>query len=104
MQLTSRHRRWLERRGWRTTLDYRENIVRDSGGRLIGVMPMWRAEGEQWLDTTLPPFVSATATTVDEAWRGLRRVVQAAGAAEHRDDSHPAGDVDELRVVLATTG
>lgn len=75
MQLTSRHRRWLERRGWRTTLEYRENIIRDSDGRLVGVVPVWYAEGEQWLDAALPPFMAVSAATCDDAWRELRHAV-----------------------------
>lgn len=92
MQLTSRHRRWLERRGWRTTLDYRENVIRDSTGRLILVEPVWCAEGEQWLDAEIPQFVSTRAATVDAAWHGLRQLVQTALAAR---SAHAAGQPDD---------
>ena len=41
-------RRALERAGWRTTLDYRENHVRARDGRLLEVVPTWTAEVERY--------------------------------------------------------
>ena len=69
-------RRELERAGWRTTLEFRENNVRGRDGRLLQVEEIWHAEAErdpgrrsvQGLD-----FVHATATSVDEVWSKLRR-------------------------------
>jgi len=40
-------RRDLERAGWRTTLDYRENLIRARDGRLLQVEPVWHAEAER---------------------------------------------------------
>jgi hypothetical protein len=39
-------RRWLERGGWRTTLEFRENHIRSIEGRLLGTESMWVAEAE----------------------------------------------------------
>src|ERR687897_2508641 len=62
-------RRALERAGWRTTLDYRENHVRGRDGRLLEVVPSWTAEAERF-DGDLA-VASAVATTADEAWAHL---------------------------------
>ena len=40
-------RRELERAGWRTTLEYRENHVRGRDGTLLEVHPAWYAEAER---------------------------------------------------------
>jgi len=69
-------RRELERAGWRTTLEFRENNVRGRDGRLLQVEEIWYAEAERdpgsrsirGLD-----FVHATAESVDEVWSKLRR-------------------------------
>lgn len=67
-------RRELERAGWRTTLEFRENNVRGRDGRLLEVEEIWHAEAERdprsghGLD-----FVHATAESVDEVWSRLRR-------------------------------
>lgn len=76
-------RRELERAGWRTTLEFRENNVRGRNGRLLQVEEIWHAEAER-----NPPqrvtngddvadrgvdFVHATAESVDEVWSKLRR-------------------------------
>ncbi|MFT4774113.1 MAG: hypothetical protein ACI83Y_001642 [Candidatus Azotimanducaceae bacterium] len=37
---------WLERTGWRTTLEFRENHSRSLEGRLLATEPMWVAEAE----------------------------------------------------------
>ena len=62
-------RRTLERAGWRTTLDYRENHVRGLDGRLLAVEPVWTAEAERF-DGEMSA-ASAAASTADEAWAAL---------------------------------
>lgn len=71
-------RRALERSGWRTTLDYRENHVRSRDGRLIEVEPCWTAEAERW-DGELA-IASARASTSEAAWACLRDDVEAGRA------------------------
>jgi hypothetical protein len=68
-------RRALERSGWRTTLDYRENHVRARDGRLLEVIPTWTAEAERF-DGDLS-FVAASGGTPEEAWAQLRADVDA---------------------------
>ncbi len=68
-------RRALERAGWRTTLDYRENHVRGRNGRLLEVIPAWTAEAERF-DGDLA-VASAVAGTADAAWALLRAEVEA---------------------------
>lgn len=70
-------RRALERAGWRTTLDYRENHLRARDGRLLEVTPTWTAEAERW-DGELT-VASAIGTTVEEAWSRLRAAIEAGG-------------------------
>ena len=67
-------RRVLERAGWRTSLDYREDHVRNHDGRLVQVVPTWTAEAQRFDGE----FVVATAAgaTVDEAWARLRDDVE----------------------------
>ena len=73
-------RRDLERAGWRTTLDYRENLVRARDGRLLHVEPVWHAEAERsdpGRRAGLPSergvdFITATAETADAVWSRLR--------------------------------
>jgi hypothetical protein len=36
----------LEQMGWRTLLEYRENLVRDVDGTLVAVLPRWTGEAE----------------------------------------------------------
>ena len=67
-------RRDLERAGWRTTLEYRENHVRSRNGTLLEVHPAWYAEGERQSrgrhgDVEV---ISAVADTADRAWAALR--------------------------------
>jgi len=69
----------LEREGWRTTLDYRENHLRGRDGRLLEVVPTWTAEAERY-DGELV-FVSAVGSTIEEAWAQLRIDVEDARAA-----------------------
>jgi hypothetical protein len=68
-------RRALERAGWRTTLDYRENHVRGLDGRLLRVEAVWVAEAERY-DGDLS-VASATGATADEAWAELHEAIDA---------------------------
>lgn len=68
-------RRDLERAGWRTTLDYRENHVRSLGGRLLRVEAVWVAEAERY-DGELSVAV-AEGATAEEAWARLREEIDA---------------------------
>jgi hypothetical protein len=68
-------RRALERAGWRTTLDYRENHLRARDGRLLEVAPTWTAEAERF-DGELC-VASAVGATVEEAWARLRDAIDA---------------------------
>jgi hypothetical protein len=71
LQPTSR--RALERSGWRTTLDFRENHVRGGDGRLLRVEGVWLAEAERY-DGELS-VASAEGSTADEAWDRLATAV-----------------------------
>jgi hypothetical protein len=63
-------RRALERAGWRTTLEYRENHVRGRNGRLLEVVPHWVAEAERFAGAGV--VATASGETADEAWANLR--------------------------------
>jgi hypothetical protein len=65
-------RRDLERDGWRTTLDYRENHVRGRDGLLRQLHVAWHAEAEQDLPDGRSVVISATASSVDRVWSRLR--------------------------------
>jgi hypothetical protein len=69
-------RRALERGGWRTTLDYRENHVRGLDGRLLRVEPVWIAEAERYDGQIV--VASAEGGTADGAWAALRADIDAA--------------------------
>jgi hypothetical protein len=72
-------RRELERAGWRTTLDFRENNVRGRDGRLLQVEEIWHAEGERHAPRERgADFIHATAESVDEVWAKLRRQAELA--------------------------
>jgi hypothetical protein len=60
-------RRALERAGWRTTLEFRENHVRLGDGQLIDVEPFWTAEAER--DGVV---ISASARSESRAWSRLQ--------------------------------
>jgi len=75
-------RRDLERAGWRTTLDYRENHVRGLDGQLLRVEPVWTAEAERF-DGPLV-VASATGRSSEEAWSNLRADVEAAQVTTRR--------------------
>ncbi len=63
-------RRALERAGWRTMMDYRENHVRGRDGRLVEVEAVWIAEAERF-DGAMR-VASAVGSSVEEAWATLR--------------------------------
>jgi hypothetical protein len=63
-------RRELERAGWRTMMDYRENHVRSRDGRLIEVTAVWVAEAERFDGAMV--VASAKGATVEQAWAALR--------------------------------
>jgi hypothetical protein len=72
-------RRELERAGWRTTLDFRENNVRGRDGRLLQVEEIWHAEAERNTSRERGvDFIHATAESVDEVWAKLRRQAELA--------------------------
>ena len=81
VQIDQRDRRALERAGWRTLLDYRENHVRAEDGTLLHVVPQWTAEAERIDDgegMLRAVVATVTATTLDEAWALLRRATLSA--------------------------
>jgi hypothetical protein len=77
-------RRELERAGWRTTLEFRENNVRGRDGRLLQVEEIWHAEAERETSDRAGvsnhgvDFVHATAESVDDVWAKLRRQAELA--------------------------
>lgn len=75
IRLEPADRRALERAGWRTTLEYRENHVRGRDGTLLEAVPEWTAEAERY-DGAFT-FASAVATTVEEAWARVREDIEA---------------------------
>jgi hypothetical protein len=62
-------RRDLERAGWRTTLDYRENHVRGLDGQLLRVEPIWMAVAERY--DGVVSVASAEGGTAEEAFENL---------------------------------
>ena len=68
-------RRQLERDGWRTTLDFRENHVRGLDGRLLRVEPVWIAEAERFAGQV--EVACAEGSTAAEAWMQLASDVAA---------------------------
>jgi hypothetical protein len=69
-------RRDLERAGWRTMLDYRENHLRGRDGRLVEVEAVWIAEAERFDGAMV--VASATGASVEEAWAALRADIASA--------------------------
>jgi hypothetical protein len=67
-------RHTLERAGWRTLLEYRENHVRTPNGRLMALVPEWIAEAEMNGDS--PAVLMATAQSAGEAWAVLRARIE----------------------------
>jgi hypothetical protein len=89
-------RRELERAGWRTTLEFRENNVRGRDGRLLQVEEIWHAEAERdpasravWSRDGVD-FVHATAESVDEVWAKLRRQAELADVRRRAEASDQA--------------
>ncbi|HYN33078.1 MAG TPA: hypothetical protein VES40_10680 [Ilumatobacteraceae bacterium] len=85
--LAQADRRELERGGWRTTLEFRENNVRGRDGRLLQVEEIWHAEAERDANgarTRGVHFIQATAESVDEVWAKLRRQAELADV-KHSD-------------------
>jgi hypothetical protein len=70
-------RRALERAGWRTTLDYRENHLRARDGRLLEISPTWTAEAERYDGEVA--VASAVGSTIEEAWALLRSAIETGG-------------------------
>jgi hypothetical protein len=70
-------RRALERAGWRTTLDYRENHLRARDGRLLEIAPTWTAEAERYDGEVA--VASAVGATIEEAWALLRSAIESGG-------------------------
>ena len=64
-------RRALERAGWRTMLDYRENHVRGRDGRLVEIEAVWIAEAERF-DGTMDVASATGIELSQEAWATLR--------------------------------
>ena len=62
-------RRDLERAGWRTTLEYRENHVRGLDGQLLRVEPIWIAVAERY--DGIVSVASAEGASADEAFENL---------------------------------
>lgn len=75
-------RRELERSGWRTTLDYRENHVRGLDGRLLRIEPVWTAEAERYDGQFV--VASATGRSADAAWQNLSADIAATPVATRR--------------------
>lgn len=79
----------LERAGWRTTLDYRENHRRGPDGVLTAVEPRWRGDAERsGPDGALIVF-SAVGPTPVAVWRRLRV------EAEAIDHASPSRGADQ---------
>ena len=67
-------RRALERRGWRTLLDYREDHIRDDDGVLLVVLPRWTAEAEQPNGRVVA--ASVTSHGPGDVWRRVREAAR----------------------------
>jgi hypothetical protein len=77
--LRSADRRRLERAGWRTTLEFRENHLRGEGGRLVRIEASWLAEAERIGDNGVD-VVSASARSESRAWAKVARAALARSA------------------------
>lgn len=90
-------RRQLERAGWRTTLEYRENHVRGRDGRLRQLHVEWHAVAERSAlgSDRAPLVITASGSTVDKAWSRLRLGAELADVEARSRDP-------ELRAVTAT--
>lgn len=68
----------LERAGWRTLLEFRENVVRDRDGALVAVDPLWVGEAERHgcaSRRTRVVVATASGPTPDAVWAELRRQI-----------------------------
>jgi hypothetical protein len=90
-------RRELERAGWRTTLEFRENNVRGRDGRLLQVEEIWHAEAERDTGQRVGravaggvDFVHATGGSVDEVWAKLRRQAELADVRRRAESGDQA--------------
>lgn len=79
----------LERAGWRTTLEYRENHVRGRDGMLLQLQVVWCAEAER--DGSPggagPTVITATGSTLDKVWSRLRTAAELADVKARRERS-----------------
>ena len=87
-------RRALERGGWRTTLDYRENLIRSSDGRLRQIEVVWSAEAERSGPDGVVQVVAATAPTQESVWARLRSEADLVEVRERRRTS--SGELSSL--------
>jgi hypothetical protein len=71
----------LERTGWRTTLDYRENHRRGLDGVLTEVEPRWRGDAERSGPDGDVIVFSAVGPTPTAVWQRLRVEAEAIGPA-----------------------
>ena len=96
-------RRDLERAGWRTTLEFRENNIRGRDGTLLQVETIWHAEAErdpadrrrasrhaEPLVKRGVDFIYATAETVDAVWSRLHIEAELADVRRVEDVQAPA--------------
>ena len=102
--LPHRDRRALERDGWRTLLDYREDHIRDVDGVLVAVVPRWTAEAEHADGRVV--VTSVTDGHAEDVWGLLRRRVSAVRAEQdaagrrHRDRLAHAGGADRHPIAV----
>jgi hypothetical protein len=92
-------RRDLERAGWRTTLEFRENNIRGRDGTLLQVETIWHAEAERdpahhrrtsrYAERGMD-FIYATAETVDAVWSRLHIEAELANVRRIEDAQAPA--------------
>lgn len=75
MVLAQPDRRALERAGWRTTLEFREDHVRAADGTLVDVRATWVAEAEGPDGDVLVALASGA--TASSAWASLRSLAEA---------------------------
>ena len=69
----------LERTGWRTTLDYRENHRRGPDGVLTEVEPRWRGDAERSSPDGDVIIFSGVGATPAAVWRRVRVEAEAFG-------------------------
>ena len=73
----------LERAGWRTTLEFRENHLRSETGELIEIETLWVAEAERPAASAADPdgveVVRASARSESRAWARLFAAAEAVG-------------------------